>query len=258
MVNITLLSDFGLHDASASAVKGTLLTNIPDARITDISHEISPFDVTQGAYVLGSAYRHFPVGTVHIVLIDVYYGTLPKLVLAGINGHYFLAPDNGILPLAIGDQALNSWLCFELTKDQSFGAWIKAAAETIRALQSSGSTGLKAHTLYATATAATADLLNNEVACAVQYIDNFGNVVTDMTREHFDSRNKTGRFQVNFMRVNVITGISRNYSDVQAGDNLCRFNRNGYLEICVNQGSASSLFGFRARGKHNDIKITFE
>lgn len=259
MIGITLLSDFGLHDASAGVAKGVLLSNIQNIRITDISHEISPFQVKQAAYLLGTAYKNFAKDTIHIVFIDVFSETLPRLVLSSFNGHYFLAPDNGILPLALGMLPQSSWLCFELSSEKSFGDWLLAIADTINLLQKqNGVETTLQPCILKTINTETNNKSGGATSCEVLYIDHYGNVVTDMTAAYFNDRNNSGRFRINFMRVNEITTISNHYNDVALGDNLCRFNRNGYLEICVNQGSAASLFGFRLGGKHNEIKISFE
>ncbi len=259
MASITLLSDFGLQGASAGAVKGILLNTIPSATIIDISHEVNPHDIAQSAYLLRSAYENFPARSAHLVLVDTYSEALPKLILSMHNGHYFLAPDNGIIPLALNTVPENSWLCFELTKEKSFGDWLQAAADTIKLLQSQGpaDAGMTPHILKATQGNVPTPQ-GSIVTCSVVYIDNFGNVVTDMTADKFISLNENGRFTLRFMQVNEITTISGHYNEVRQGENLCRFNRNGHLEICVNKGSAASLFGFRTGNKRKDIKITFE
>lgn len=259
MASITLLSDFGLQSASAGAVKGILLSSIPAAKIIDISHEVNPHDIAQAAYILRAAYGNFPDKTTHIPLVDIFSEALPKLVLSIYNGHYFLAPDNGIIPLTLNTPPDDSWLCFELTKEKNFTDWVKAAATVIKQLQtqSPAEIGLPPYTLKTLPTSSQATQ-SNTVTCKVVYIDNFGNVVTDMAAEQFRSMNKNGRFILRFMLVNEITSISTHYNDVKQGENICRFNRNGLLEICVNKGSAASLFGFRIGSKHNDIKIIFE
>jgi len=259
MAIITLLTDFGLQDASAGAARGVLLSAMPQAHIIDISHEVPPFRADQGAYLLSTSYRNFPEGTIHLVIIDVFNEPIPKLVLSSHNGQYFLAPDNGIIPLALGTMPAQSWLCFEFTKDKTFSDWLHSAADTIRILGSLGTAGIGLpSTSLKKLSGKAASAQGGESICAVRYIDHYGNVVTDMDLTRFTTLNKNGRFRLNFMKVNEITAISANYSDVPAGDSLCRFNHNGYLEICVNQGSASSLFGFRTEGTLNDIKITFE
>ena len=100
MACITLMSDFGLQDASVASAKGILMQYAPAIPIVDISHLIEPYHLQQAAYILASAYRNFPEGTCHVLLFDVFAEKDPRLLLCEKDGHYFLAPDNGILALA--------------------------------------------------------------------------------------------------------------------------------------------------------------
>ena len=114
MACITLLSDFGLQDASVAIAKGILMQHAPGLPIFDISHDIKPFHSGQAAYLLSSAYKNFPAGTCHILLFDLFSETNPRLVLCEHMDSYFLAPDNGLLPLALGNETSNALQCFEL------------------------------------------------------------------------------------------------------------------------------------------------
>jgi S-adenosyl-L-methionine hydrolase (adenosine-forming) len=260
MPTISLISDFGTHDASAGIAKGVLLANIPDAGIIDISHEVAPFDTTEAAYLLGAAYRNLPQGTVHLTLVDIFSEAQPKLILSGYAGHYFLTPDNGMLPLALGANPETSWICFELGRENHFTDWLIAAATTINLIQRQNpeDAGLPSFRLKTTQQQKLQAVPGTVSVCQVLYIDQFGNVVTDMTEAKFRQSNVSGRFSLRFMHVNVINSVSRQYTDVPHGNSLARFNSNGFLEICVNQGNAATLFGFRTGGRLNDIKITFE
>lgn len=258
MTHITLLSDFGLHDASAGVVKGILLGIIPHAVITDISHEVRPFQTEQAAYILQSVYNSFPDGCVHIVLTDIYYTAIPKLILSQQGNQYFLTPDNGILPMALEQQQPeNAWLCFELTKDKTFKDWITNTAHTIKMLSTTTpfNTGMPAYqplSLPATA------IPTSHSDTKVIYIDNYGNVVTDMTAKKLQTLSRNGKFKLQFMNVYTLHTLSTQYNDVIPGECLCRINDNGYVEICVNQGNAATLFGLRVGGEHNQIKFSFE
>lgn len=257
MANITLLTDLGLHDASSGIVKGILYSALPGARITDISHEVSPFYLLQAAYVLGGVYSSFPDGCVHLVLVDVHYISAPKLILIASGGQYILAPDNGIATAALGSKSFDAWLCYEHSIDASQESWLRAAAGTIMQLQKSGpaALGLPVYTPARLQQSKSYD--GNVATCSILYIDNFGNLVTDMTRERFYELNRNNKFVLS-VGVDVIDKMSTTYTDVQKGDPLCRFNSRGYMEICVHRGNASALLGFRVGGIYNDIKITFE
>src|SRR2546423_1818667 len=99
---ITLLSDFGLQDASVAIARGILMQHCPGHPIIDISHEVKPFYTAQAAYLISSACKNFPAATCHVLLFDLFSDAMPRLALYESDGHYFLTPDNGLLPLALG------------------------------------------------------------------------------------------------------------------------------------------------------------
>src|ERR1700730_1688752 len=96
---ITLTTDFGLVDHFAGVMKGVILGIAPRVRIVDITHEVQPFELTEGAFVIAQAYRYFPKKTVHVIVVDPGVGSARRPILAEIAGQYFVAPDNGILSM---------------------------------------------------------------------------------------------------------------------------------------------------------------
>ncbi|MDE3196760.1 MAG: SAM-dependent chlorinase/fluorinase, partial [Acidobacteriota bacterium] len=99
---ITLLTDFGLSDHYVAAMKGVILSICPSARLVDITHEIRPYSILGGAFSLSQAWRYFPKGTVHLVVVDPGVGSSRLPLAAEADGHRFVAPDNGVLSM-IGD-----------------------------------------------------------------------------------------------------------------------------------------------------------
>ena len=98
---VTLLTDFGLDDAYVGAMKGAILAVDPNASIVDLSHGVWPFAVLQGAFLLDSAWRSFPVGTVHVAVVDPGVGTDRKAIAFKAADHFFVGPDNGLFTFLI-------------------------------------------------------------------------------------------------------------------------------------------------------------
>ena len=94
---ITLTSDFGLRDGFVAAMRAAILGILPEATIVDISHDVPPQDVAQGAFVVGTICPRFPEGTVHVAVVDPGVGTDRRPVLLVAGGHVYVAPDNGLL-----------------------------------------------------------------------------------------------------------------------------------------------------------------
>src|ERR1700753_855993 len=101
MALITLTSDIGQKDYLVGAVKGTLAQIDPAFQIMDISHELSPFNYPQAAYVCRNAIRHFPAYTFHIILVNLFEKKPEQLLLAFHNDQYLLCADNGLLNMIL-------------------------------------------------------------------------------------------------------------------------------------------------------------
>src|SRR4051812_10551939 len=94
---LTLTTDFGLSDHYVGVMKGVILGICLKAQIVDISHEVTAHEIVEGAYTIGRAWRYFPKKTVHVVVVDPGVGSTRRPILVEAEGHYFLAPDNGVL-----------------------------------------------------------------------------------------------------------------------------------------------------------------
>src|SRR6185437_3389964 len=94
---ITLLTDFGTSDHYVAAMKGVILGICPDAELIDITHDIAPYAIAEGAYTLAQAWRCFPKGTTHLAVVDPGVGSKRRAILAEADGYRFVAPDNGLL-----------------------------------------------------------------------------------------------------------------------------------------------------------------
>src|SRR5579871_3348094 len=96
---ITLTTDFGTVDHFVGTMKGVILSIAAPAQIVDITHEIRAFDILDGAFAIAQAYRYFPKKSIHVVVVDPGVGSTRRPLLAQVDGHYFVAPDNGVLSL---------------------------------------------------------------------------------------------------------------------------------------------------------------
>src|SRR5213594_292913 len=100
---ITLLTDFGTTDSYVGEVKGVLLSQVHGAALVDISHQVPPGDVRAGQYILSRVWHRFPQGSVHFAVIDPGVGTERRALAASAAGHFFVAPDNGLLSFLPAD-----------------------------------------------------------------------------------------------------------------------------------------------------------
>src|SRR5437867_9544994 len=94
---ITLLTDFGDADSYVGEVKGVLLSQVHGAALVDITHQVPPGDVRAAQYILSRVWHRFPQGSVHLAVVDPGVGTDRSALAASTAGHFFVAPDNGLL-----------------------------------------------------------------------------------------------------------------------------------------------------------------
>jgi len=263
MACITLLSDFGLRDASVASAKGILLQYTAATPLIDISHLIEPFNIHEAAYLLFSSYRNFPVGSIHISLIAVFSEKNPVLVLAEKDGHYFLCPDNGLLTIAFGDSLSNIWNCYELRSLAVFKDWLQQIGIAVQSILQHNipSNVMQTYRLRVNTQSSqpvvTADMIEGQVL----YIDRYQNVILNITKTLFDEKRQDRNFRILFMRNDEVNEISTHYNDVKPNQKLCRFNAAGFLEIALSHSNAAGLLGFRATGSnalYYTVKIFFE
>src|SRR5262245_65787024 len=98
---ITLTTDFGLTDPFVGIMKGVILSIAPNARLVDITHEVGSYDILQAAFILSSAVRYFPPGTIHVAVVDPGVGGARRPIALSAMNHLFVGPDNGIFSLVL-------------------------------------------------------------------------------------------------------------------------------------------------------------
>src|SRR5881409_3771269 len=101
---ITLLTDFGAADVFVGSMKGVILGINPHAKIIDLTHDIPAHNIRAGAYLLHSASRHFPPGTIHVAVVDPGVGSERRPLLVTTRSYHFLAPDNGLLSYILASE----------------------------------------------------------------------------------------------------------------------------------------------------------
>ncbi len=264
MFPFTLTSDFGLQNHYAASVKGKILFHIPDANILDICHHVAPHNLQQAAYIFKSAYLHFPRGTIHLVLNDLYANPNRQLLYVFENGQHIFCADNGFLTLLFDDRPAQIFLLQDKLVLYNYLEVVEHfAMNAVQILQ-----GLKpnieniAVNQIMIRRPAFAFESNNTLEAQVLHIDSYGNVVLNVTRTFFYETAKGRAFRILFMRDEEINTISEHYHDVPVNEKLCLFNAAGFLEIAINKGHAASLFGFKDADErslfYSNVKIFFE
>jgi S-adenosylmethionine hydrolase len=252
---ITLTTDFGLRDHYAAILKGTILSRCNDVHFVDISHEIDQYNIVHGAFVLRNTYKHFPAGSIHLLAVNNYYRRTPRFLYFEHEGQYFVGPDNGIfslvfdqMPKDIKTLALPTGLTFPL------GELFAQASKILIDNQGQSLPGDAAGAITERITLQPVKN-TNQIRGAVIHVDTYENVVLNIDRQLFDEVRQDRDFALYFKRHDPIITLSTHYSDVPIGELLCLFNSAGFLEIAVNMGRASSLFGLNV---DDTVQIDFK
>ncbi|MEZ4811272.1 MAG: SAM-dependent chlorinase/fluorinase [Allomuricauda sp.] len=268
MAIITLTTDFGLKDHFVGAVKGTILSNLPDVRIVDISHSISPFNIQECSYILKNAYRSFPQGTVHIVGVDSELSPENQHIVVLVDGHYFVSANSGVISLITSEvkpEKVVEISIPNLNRDAFpiLNVFVQVACHIARGgkLEVIGKSfdGLKE--LREFEPRITND--GKSISGNVIYIDNYGNVVTNIQRSLFEAYRNGRDFEI-IARTTKIREIHNTYNGIinfnldrpqrkGPGDALALFNSVGYIELAIYKsdlntvGGASTLLGMNYR-----------
>ncbi len=245
---ITLTSDIGHQDYLVAAVKAQLLQVDPEFTLIDISHNIAPFNYPQAAYICRNAFKNFPDFTYHIILVNLFEKKPEHLLLAFHNNQYFFCADNGLLSMILEEKpemVMGIPLDKLVTKNTTYLARMmgKAAKQLVQG-ESIENIGVPDFN-YIEKNHLRPLLDNKWIEGQIIFIDNFENVIVNITHEQFEQQRKGRSFRIVFKRDEVIDRISETYADVQAGEKLALFNSAGYLEIAINKGNAAGLFGLK-------------
>ena len=245
---VTLISDIGQHDFLVGAVKGQLLHSNPSLSIIDITHQLPPFNFPQAAYVCRSAIKNFPPGTLHLVLVNLFDQKPEYLLLAAHNGFYIGCADNGLMTMILEElpqQVVALRLEKTIPKNTLYCTQVFAKAfaeiEKGKSLEEIGDASISIQVKNALRPM----LGNNWMEGQIIFIDNFENVIVNISKDDFETQRKGRGFKIAFKRDEVIDRISETYADVPEGEKLAIFNSAGYLEIAINKGNAAGLLGLQ-------------
>jgi S-adenosylmethionine hydrolase len=241
---LTLTTDFGLSDHYVGAMKGVILGICPRAQLVDISHLVSPFAIPEGAWLIAQAYRSFPPGTVHVVVVDPGVGSARRPILLEAAGQYFVAPDNGVLAMIYARQkhrvrAISNQRYFRRPVSRTFhGRDIFApVAAHLAAGVAPARMGPRIVDSARPSFASPSQTGARTWAGEILHIDHFGNVITNF---HVDEFPGLERLSIGRSKARRLLA---SYAEARPGELFAIVGSSGYLEVSLNQGSAAKKIG---------------
>jgi S-adenosylmethionine hydrolase len=245
---ITLTTDFGLSDHFVAVMKGVIAGIAPPALVVDITHDIAVYNVAEAAFVISEAWPYFPTGTIHLVVVDPGVGSSRRPILAEAGGHFFVAPDNGVLSMVF-DAAphkvrviSNARMMLSQISRTFHGrdVFAPAAAHLANGMPPA-KFGKLIHDCLRLDVAANRHIGGNCWRGSILKIDRFGNLITSFPIERF-SNIKTRPFEVRVGR-EKIHRLALNYAETEIGEIFVIVGSSGHLEIAANQASAAERLG---------------
>ena len=246
MAIITLTTDLGYKDFYQAALKGSILSLLPNANIVDISHAISAFNIPQAAFILRNAFHYFPAGTIHLIGIDSVFNEKTRYLALKYKDHYFVGSDNGIFSLLFEEEPseiveLNIMQDLKYLNFPLSDIFPKAVSHLAKGgrLKDIGITVSGVEDRMTLQPVIERDIIRGSVI----YIDSFQNIITNINKEIFTQVQLNRDFTLYFKRNESITQLSWHYNEVPEGEKLCLFGISNHLEIAINKGNASGLLG---------------
>jgi hypothetical protein len=252
---IAVITDYGTRDFYAGVLEGSILRIDPEAHISTITHEVEPFDIREGSYLLAQAAPAYPAGTVFVTIVDPGVGTARRpVVLRATDGTLFVGPDNGLFTKVMHVMDISS--AYEITN----GELVRPESATFHGRDIFGP--IAAHLgrgldpaavgpsfdpatlvrLDETAPAVRGDTLTGEVV----HVDRYGNLISNIPAAMAASLHARDEFTMVVGNVAFPVRVGMTYGDVRERELVVLVNAEGVVEVAANMASASSLCGVRA------------
>ena len=265
---ITLTTDFGIKDHYVGSIKGALFNELQNVNIVDVSHNISPFNIVEAAYIVENSYKNFPEGSIHIIGVDSEKTIEQSHLVIKLDNHFFICANNGIMSLLASKINPEKIIEINIHNDKIttfsvIDVFVKIAAHIYRG----GSIDLVGNQIYELKELYNLNpILNeksNEISGNVIYVDNYDNVVTNISKKIFTEFGKSRPFEIN-ARNYIFKEIVGSYGSAirfdikkenrkEIGKKIALFNKSNYLELSIYKsnpqtfGGAASLFGLNYR-----------
>ncbi len=253
MAIIALATDYGTRDGYVGAVKGVILRIAPSATIVDVSHEIEPFNVGDGAFVLRQAWPWFPEGTIFVAVVDPGVGTARRILVGEFEGRFLVAPDNGLVTWVHREfrcEAMHvaedrRYFLPELSSTFHGRDMMAPVAAHLANGVRPRSFGRATNQVEILPIPRRAARTSEGLLGRIVYVDRFGNLVTNVGREQLAPGSPDESWVVSIGGESVGT-VRSTFADVAVGSPIAYVGAAGLLEIAINQGRAVDRFGNRA------------
>ncbi len=258
---ITLTTDYGTNDHLVGTLKGVIFKINPDVTIVDITHNITPFDLLDGALAIGSAYSYFPPKTIHVVVVDPGVGTERRPLLVSAQNQYFVAPDNGVLSV-IYEREKDSLVVRHANVEHYYlqpvsktfhgrdifapvASWLSKGWQT-----PSMGDEISDYKRFSIPRPKDAD---GTMKGVVMRTDAFGNLITNFRSEDLPESALTGGAINLQVGTHQVSRLVDTFAHGNNGEPIAYLGSSGYLEIAVNKANAARTLNL---GRGTPVSLT--
>ncbi|MEM2910115.1 MAG: SAM-dependent chlorinase/fluorinase [Nitrososphaerota archaeon] len=246
---ITLTTDYGLEDPYVAEVKAKILSVAYDAYIVDIVHTVPSFDEKRGAFILLTATKHFPRGTVHVCVVDPRVGTERRgVIIVTKLGHVFVGPDTGLMWPAANAAGIVSIYEIDQSKLPPRISETFHGRDVFAYVAAKLAIGIKPTRLgkkvdYMTKIELFEPTLSDGwLSAELMHVDKFGNLITNVSKESLTMLGPTTeKYEVELGNRCYTLPLCKTYGEVPVGSMLMVFGGTDFLEIAVNRGNAAEV-----------------
>jgi S-adenosylmethionine hydrolase len=248
---ITLLTDYGMRDSYVGSIKGVICSINPNANIIDITHDIKGQDIIEAAFVLYTAYKYFPVRTIHVVIVDPTVGSNRRILLVVSDEYYFIAPDNGVLSLIYETGTVST--VYEVNAEHYYLSEVSPTfhgRDIIAPVAAWLSKGIESDkfgdpiTDYFKLTLPKPRLMPPKALRGVAFhIDRFGNIISNISSEDIKKAKeeyKSEKFKIIIGKFEI-NSLKNTYCEGNKGELIALIGSSGFLEVASYQGDASFI-----------------
>jgi len=269
---VAFLTDFGLRDGYVGVLKGVVLGIAPQAQLIDITHDIPPQDIAAGAWVLGTSYRYFPLGTIYICVVDPSVGSARRPIAVRTGDWLFVGPDNGLLSYVLAEQPIHEAVllsnpAYHLPQVsatfQGRDLFAPVAAHLARGI-ALGDFGIPLDPSSLSLLALRrASRQEGRIQGHSVYTDHFGNLITNIPASLVPDLFSCVALQLTFSsQKTIVTERRRFFAENSAQDELAArpfiyVDSAGYIGVAIQNGSAAATLGVRG-GDSITLLITNE
>jgi S-adenosylmethionine hydrolase len=257
---ITLLTDFGSKDHYVGSMKGVILDINPQCTLVDITHEVRPHDIQEGAFILANTYSYFPKGTIHLSVVDPGVGGTRKPILLVTQNYYFIGPDNGLFTFVAQREKFKQVVV--LGKQKYFLPKISMTfhgRDIFAPVAAHLSLGIKPIAFGYEINSLEkikfqkAIIREGKLLGEIFHVDTFGNLVSNIDKEKLFRFIKGRPFAIRAGRI-IIHSLKKGYGEGKKDEKIALIGSNGFLEISVREGNAQKILGVK-RGDNIEIKL---